>query len=161
MGGYGANVIETVLMIPPKSNTVVLVQGGLPENECPSATSPPIFPNLPLCMDFRGVMREISLQVYAAQASPPPPRAFTLVPLRPGQPTICDSIARVIGEALEQSDAKQLPVTETIRYKQHGGQSDIQGNMRQAADDHAKGSSISAAATKVGRQCYEKYFSKQ
>lgn len=156
--GHGAAIVETALMIPPNSKTVVLVQGGISQNGCQSGASSP---NVPLCADFRGVMREVLRQVYTAQASPPPPRAFILEPLRPGQPTICDSIAHVAGKALEESDTKQIPVTETIKYKQHSGQSYIQDGMRQAADDHAKGASISAAATRVGRQCYEKTFSNQ
>ncbi|WP_018153094.1 hypothetical protein [Leeia oryzae] len=161
VGGHGAGLIETLLMIPPNGRTVVLVQGALPQHGCPTATSQSTLPKLPLCADFRGVMREVSRQAYAAQKNPPPPPAFTLEPLRPGQPTICDSIAWAVGEALEQSDTKKLPVTETVRYKQYGDQPEVQSGMRQAADDHAKGVSISTTATSVGKRCYAKYFSKQ
>jgi hypothetical protein len=153
--GHGAGMAETTLMIPPDSKTVILIQGGLHDNAC----SPPL--RLPICNDFRGAMREVARQVHAAQARPVPPPAFKLEPLRPGRPTFCDSRAWTVAGALEQSDAKQIPVTETIRYKQHAGQSDIQGDMRAAAYEHAKGFDITTAATNVGKECYHKSFEKQ
>lgn len=58
---YRTGITETMLMIPPGSKTVILVQGELPINACLPKQM------LPLCNSFRDAMREIARQVYAAQ----------------------------------------------------------------------------------------------
>jgi hypothetical protein len=151
-GGHGAGMVETLLMIPPESKTVVFIQAGLSDNECGPRLK------LPLCDDFRGTLREVARQVYVAQTSPAPTPAPRQELLRPGHPTICDSVVRAVREALEQSDEKRVPVTETIRYQQHAGQLDIQAGMREAARAHAQGMDIPTAARNVGEQCLSKPF---
>lgn len=153
VGGVGvaAGILETLLMIPPASETVIFMQGTLTSSECAPSRK------LLLCEDFRHTMRKLARQIYIAQKNPapsPPPRQE---PLRPGRWTICDSVVRVIREALEQSDEKGIPVTETVRYKQHD-QPDIRAGMRDAAQAHAQGTDISTAARNVGEQCLNKLF---
>ena len=58
---YRNGITETMLMIPPGSKTVILVQGELPINACLPKH------RLPLCNNFRDAMREIARQVYSAQ----------------------------------------------------------------------------------------------
>ena len=156
--GHGAGTSETLLMIPPNSKIVILVQGGLSYDACPPQNN---LPSLPLCADFRAAMRDVARRVYVAQAASAPSPAFKLEPLRPGTPTVCDSTAYIVAQALEQSDANRIPVTETTRYKQLEGQTEIQRAMRAAANEHIQGASITDAATRVGRECFQKSFGKQ
>jgi hypothetical protein len=141
--------IETMLMISPGSKNVILVQGQPPNNTCLPHMG------LPLCDDFRGTMREVARQLYAAQTSPAAPQVARPEPLRPGRWTICDQIAVVVREALEQSDAKQIPITETTRYKQHI-QPDVRAGMQDAAREHARGMDIADAGRNVGEECLRK-----
>jgi hypothetical protein len=60
--------------------------------------------------------------------------------------------------ALEQSDSKQVPVTETVRYKQLADQSDIQDAILAAAKEHVQGADITTVATNVGNACFRKFF---
>lgn len=151
-GGQNSGLVETLLMIPHDSKTVILIQGGLSDISC----LPPR--RLPLCNDFRSALRETARQVHSALTSPLPPPTPPQELLRPGRPSICDVFVRGAREAMEQSDAKKIPITETLRYQRFGGQSDLQASIREAALAHAQGMDIATAARNVGEQCLSKGF---
>ncbi len=144
--------LETLLMFAKESKAVILVQGRLPEAACLRPKE------LELCDDFRGAMREVAQKVGKALAIKEIPVTAKIEPLWPGGRTICDDIARLIMEALEQGEAKQIPVTETIRYKQHSTSPEYQADMRSASTYRAKGMDIAGAARTVGEECLRKYF---
>ena len=101
-------------------------------------------------------MREIARQVFAARTNPNPPPNYTLKPIHPDHPSRCDSIAVTVAHALEQSDWKKAPITETLFYKAHSDQSDILEYMKKAAIAHAQGEDISTAAMRIGKECDSK-----
>jgi hypothetical protein len=145
----GIGGVETLLMIPADSTTAIFIQ-NLSSQHCSSEES--------MCRDSRKNMREIARQVFAARTNPNPPPNFTLKPIRPDRRTMCDDIAFTVAHALEQSDWKKVPITETLFYKMYSDQADFLEYMQKAANRHAQGEDISTAAMQIGKECDLSYF---
>jgi hypothetical protein len=143
-GDSGIVGVESLLMIPADGSTAIFIQGFPPDN-CSVEE--------PACGNFRSTMREISRQVLAARNNPNPPPNFTLKPLHPDRPSWCDSIAYAVAHALEQSDWKKVPITETLSYRLYSDQTDVLEYMQKAANSHAQGEDISTAAMRIGKEC--------
>lgn len=144
VGGGGIAGIETLLMMPPNNSRAILIQNH-PDQNCRREA--------PMCGDARKMLREIARQVLAARTNPSPPPNFTLKPIHPDRRTMCDDIAFVVAHALEQSEWKKVPITQTLSYKQYSDQSDILEYMKKAATAHAQGEDITTAAMQVGNEC--------
>lgn len=151
-GGHGAAAIETLLMIPPNSKTVFLVQGALPENACQGSRQ------LPLCNKFRSALREVARRVQFAQAtSSVPAAAEAPKSVHAARRTICDDVAATVQSALEESDEKRVSVIETVRYKQLSTQPQVQAFMRAASDEHMQGIDIPTVIKKVADDCKSRH----